>query len=38
MMKLSKAAAVAACLAAGWASNVHAKAVTDWNAIAVSCN
>jgi hypothetical protein len=37
MMKLQNAAAIAACLAAGWAAPVYANAVTDWNAIAVNC-
>ncbi|HZF32141.1 MAG TPA: vanadium-dependent haloperoxidase [Gammaproteobacteria bacterium] len=37
MMKLHNAAALAACLAAGWAAPVHADAVTDWHAIAVQC-
>src|SRR5215510_779529 len=37
MLKLHHGAAVAACLAAGWAAPAHANAVTDWNAIAVNC-
>src|SRR5262245_30143144 len=37
MTKIHNVAALAACLAAGFAAPAHADAVTDWHAIAVQC-